>query len=295
MTKRKNRKADVHGETFDSEGNTLLLYLQEINRIPLLSKAEEEETAKLAAAGNKIAREKLVNSNLRFVIMVAKKFQGKGVPLEDLISEGNIGLLNALKHFDAKKGYRFITYAVWWIRQAVIKAIHEKGRMIRLPNNKSSELARLEKTRQVIQNEPGAKEDVEIRRIATFLDISPEKAADLMMFSQDVLSLDEPVSSSDFSMTIKDFIEDDFFNSPFEQAASSILKSELETALNGLEKRSAEVLRSRFGFGEAGPLTLKEVGIRYDLSRERVRQIEKRALAQLQRSPNSHKLESYIA
>ena len=295
MTKNKNRKPEVPAGTFNSDENSLLVYLQEINRIPLLSKDEEEKTAKQAAKGNKAAREKLVNSNLRFVIMVAKKYQGKGLPLEDLISEGNVGLLNAVKHFDPKKGFRFITYAVWWVRQAIIKAIHEKGRMIRLPSNKTTELTRIEKTRQVIQNEPCINSDSEIERIAMFLNMSPEKAADLMQLNQDVLSLDDPLSKDGFSLTIKDLIEDDYINSPVEQTANNILREELETIIGGLEERAADVIRSRYGLGDTGAMTLKEVGIRYNLSRERVRQIEKRALGQIQSSSRSNKLESYIA
>jgi len=295
MVKRKKKKADILGRISNSGENTLLLYLQEINRIPLLTKSEEEVTARLAAQGNKAAREKLVNSNLRFVIMVAKKYQGKGLPLEDLISEGNIGLLKAMKHFDAEKGYRFITYAVWWIRQAIIKAIHEKGRMIRLPSNKTTELTKIEKTRQTIQNEPGWKPDNEIQKIATFLDMSPEKAEELIQINQEVVSLEEPVSYQGYPLTIKDFVEDEYGNSPVEFASNSILKSELETILNGLEERAAEVIRCRFGLGDSGPLTLKEVGLRYNLSRERVRQTEKRALSQMLNSFHCSKLESYIA
>ena len=295
MVKKKSKKADGLGKGCNYEENTLLLYLQEINRISLLSKEEETETARLATAGNKAAREKLVTSNLRFVIMIAKKYQNKGLPLQDLISEGNIGLLNAVKHFDVEKGYRFITYAVWWIRQAIIKAIHEKGRMIRLPANKTKELTHIEKARQVIQNEPSWNNDTEIRNTAMFLDMNPEKAEELMQINQEVLSLEDPISKQGQCFTIKDFVEDEYCNSPVEHATNKVLKDELETALNGLEKRSAEVLRSRFGLGDVGSLTLKEVGERYNLSRERVRQIEKRALVQLQRASCHHNLDSYIA
>ena len=295
MVKTKNRKADNSGSASNGEKNTLLLYLQEINRIPLMSKEEEAETAKLAVAGDKAAREKLVTSNLRFVIMIAKKYQKKGLPLQDLISEGNIGLLNAVKNFDVKKGYRFITYAVWWIRQAIIKAIHEKGRMIRLPTNKTKELTQIEKARQVIQNEPSWNQDTEIRDTAVFLEMDPEKAEELMQFNHEVISLDDPISKNGPALTVKDFVEDECRNSPVEHATNTVLRDEVETVLNRLGKRSAEVIRSRFGIGDTGSLTLKEVGERYNLSRERIRQIEKRALTQLQRASHYHKLDSYIA
>ena len=295
MVKRKKKKSDILGVNYNSEENTLLLYMQEINRFPLLSKTEEEKLAKLVAKGDKAAREKIVNSNLRFVIMVAKKYQGKGLPLEDLISEGNIGLLKAVEHFDPKKGYRLITYAVWWIRQTIIKAIHEKGRMIRLPCNKSSDLTKIEKTRETFQNESGWKQESQTQKIAMFLDMSTEKTTQLLRMNQEVLSLDEPVSYEGYPLTIKDFIEDEYRNSPVEVAANSILKEELEAGLDNLEERAAEVIRCRYGLGDSGPLTLKEVSLRYNLSRERVRQIEKRALGQLLHSVNSNKLESYIA
>ncbi|MCL2232971.1 MAG: RNA polymerase sigma factor RpoD/SigA [Treponema sp.] len=269
MTKKKGKKMIDSKMSGKDEGNSFFSYLQEVNRIPLLSKEEELETAKLAAGGNKAAAEKLVTSNLRFVIMVAKKYQGKGLPLQDMISEGNMGLLNAAKHFDAEKGYRFITYAVWWVRQAIIKAIHEKGRMIRLPSHKSRELARAERSLELNDKDMG-------------------------YCGSDVLSLDEPISF-DTSATIKDFIQDELENSPIEHAANSILKEELEAILNTLEERSAEVLRCRYGLGGMAPMTLSEVGDRYQLSRERIRQIENRAILQLETSSREHKLDSYIA
>ena len=295
MLKKKTRKAKLSEGTYNSDENTFHLYLQEIKRIPLLSKEEEEETARLAALGNEAAREKLVNANLRFVIMIAKKYQGKGLPLEDLISEGNIGLLNALKNFDVEKGYRFITYAVWWIRQAIIKAIHEKGRIIRLPSNKGMDLTKIEKTRQIVKNKPHLKADEEIREIAMFLDMPEEKVENLVHISKEIFSFEDPLSKYLGSMIIKDNIEDDSSTSPAEQAMSNMLKEDIEEALNSIGKKAAEVLRCRYGLGGFSPMTLKEIGARYNLSRERVRQIEKHALRQLQHSSYTRRLESYTA
>lgn len=295
MTKRKTKKADAAEKNINSGENTLRMYLKEINRIPLLSKEEEERIARLAAAGNKEARERLVNSNLRFVVSIAKKYQGQGLPLEDLISEGNIGLLGAIKHFDVNKGYRFITYAVWWIRQAILKAIHEKGRMIRLPVNKTKELIKLKKSNMEYHNDAGSKHDDENRHSPMILDIAQKKAANLLHISQDVLSLEETSQSHLNSQSVKDYIEDDYYSSPVEQATNSILKEELETALEGLEERAADVIRCRYGLGNTVPMTLKEIGARYNLSRERVRQIEKRALLILQHSPDCSNLVNYIA
>ena len=295
MTKEKVKKANGAGRPRNNEENILRTYLREVNRIPLLKKEEEEKTASLAAKGDKSARERLVNSNLRFVIMVAKKYQGQGLPLEDLIAEGNIGLLSSIDHFDVNKGYRFITYAVWWIRQAIIKALHEKSRMIRLPSNKTNELIKIEKTRQAICCDSGMQSDTELREIAAFLNMSQEKADNLMVISQDVLSLDDHASKSDDSLAIKDYVEDDHTKSPVEYAINCALRDDLEEALSGLGNRAAEVIRCRFGLGNTSPMTLKEIGARYKLSRERVRQIEKRALLQLQNPQERSKLEIYTA
>ena len=295
MTKKKNRKTNTFGASRGSETNSFSTYLREINRIPLLSKEEEAKVARLASLGNDAARERLITSNLRFVIMIAKRYQGKGLPLQDLISEGNIGLLIAANNFDVEKGCRFITYAVWWIRQTIIKAIHEKGRMIRLPSNKSIELTKIKKAWQIIQKEGGGTFGTEINDIALALDMSPEKTEDLISLNRQMLSLDDPIQKHRRPLAIKDVIEDEYSNCPVEHATNSLLRNELETAINGLEKRSAEVLRCRYGLGDIGPLTLEEVGSRYNISRERVRQIEKRALDQIQRSAQWKNINGFIA
>jgi len=293
--KKKSKKTNMEKSSESSESNSLLIYLQEINKIPLLSKEEEEKTAAMAAKGNSAARERLVNANLRFVISVAKKYQGRGLPLEDLISEGNMGLLTAVKHFDVEKGYRFITYAVWWIRQAIVKAIQEKGRMIRLPCNKANELIKLDKARQVIQNRPGLQNELDIREIADYLEIPQERAEGLMRISQDVVYLDDKVSNYDDSLATKDIIEDEYSKTPVDYAINSALRDELEELINGLEGRAADVIRSHYGLEGACPQTLKEIGEVYNLSKERVRQIEKRAMGQLQHSSNRNRLKSYIS
>jgi len=295
MTKTRKKKVTTASGTQNPNKSALLLYLQEINRIPLLSSQEEKEIAALAAGGDIDARNRLVNANLRFVVTIAKKYQGSGLPLEDLISEGNLGLLNAIKNFDVEKGYRFITYAVWWIRQAITKAVQEKGRMIRLPSNKVSEISKIDKTRQTIKNAPGPKNDIDIREIAALLEMPEKKAENLMQICQDVLSLDENVSKSFDSPAIRDLVEDVHSKTPVEQAINSVLKDKLDDIINSLEDRAASIIRSRFGIGDAGTLTLKEIGDHYNLSRERVRQIEKRALGQLQKSSQKAKLEAYIA
>jgi RNA polymerase primary sigma factor len=167
------------------------MYLKEINRIPLLTREEEDKYARLAANDDKSAKDMLVSANLRFVVNVAKKYQNQGLPLSDLISEGNIGLMNAIERYDVDKGYHFISYAVWWIRQAILKAICEKSRMIRLPLNRANELVQIEKARKELQTGKG--EDPVIKDIASSVSMSPDHVADLLNISRDLVSLETPV------------------------------------------------------------------------------------------------------
>jgi len=271
--------------------NNLAIYLKEINNIPLLSRGEEDQIARDAAAGNKTARERLVNANLRFVVNIAKKFQGLGLPLEDLISEGNTGLLNAVDRFDTEKGCHFISYAVWWIRQAIMSALCEKGRMIRLPSNRAAELVKIEKAKKFIKKQFSTKG--ETTGIAEFLNMDENHVSDLINISRDMLSLDNPVSNDRESL-LKDFIEDDRYNAPEKEAEQKLMEDDIRNVLDTLDKDEADIIRCHYGLGRY-PMSLKEIGVKYNLSKERIRQIEAKALSRLQNPLRKKMLQVYVA
>ncbi len=289
--KKKAKKPAVVKSSLDDE-NVISMYLREINRIPLLTREEEDRYARLAAKGEKEARDKLLRANLRFVVNVAKKYQNQGLPLSDLISEGNIGLINAIERFDVDKGYHFISYAVWWIRQAILKAICEKSRMIRLPLNRANELVQIEKTRKYLQSEKG--EDTEIREIAKTLNMQSSHVSDLINISRDLVSLDTPVYAEKDSSLLGDFIEDQGHKLPEDVIVSESLKVDINTLLDTLSEKESEILQYRFGLNGRSPLSLKEIGDKYHLTKERIRQIEKKALKRLQHPNRSRLLEPYM-
>lgn len=291
-TKTADRRTSWNRSSADDE-NILSMYLKEINRIPLLTREEEERYARAAAAGDKEAKDKLVQANLRFVVNVAKKYQNQGLPLSDLISEGNIGLMNAIERFDVDKGYHFISYAVWWIRQAILKAICEKSRMIRLPLNRANELVQIEKVRKEIHGTRS--EEAEMRQIAETLNMSKEHVADLINISRDLVSLETPVYMEKDSSQLGDFVEDEAYQSPEDAVLEKSLKTDINTILSTLTPKEAEIVEYRFGLNGKSPLSLKDIGDRYKLTKERIRQIEKKALKRLQHPKRSQLLESYIA
>jgi RNA polymerase primary sigma factor len=276
-----------------SNENVLSMYLKEINRIPLLSREEEDTTAREAAKGNKAAQHKLINANLRFVVNVAKKYQGQGLPLSDLIGEGNIGLMNAIERYDVDKGYHFISYAVWWIRQSILKAICEKSRMIRLPLNRANELVQIEKAKKCVQDSGGG--DTEINEIARLLAMEPSHVSDLINISRDLVSLENPVYDEKDSSLLGDFIEDEHYISPEDSATEAALQDDIEAVLSTLTSKEADIIRYRFGLGERTPMSLKEIGDHFNLTKERIRQIEKKALRRLQHPSRRQVLESYVA
>jgi RNA polymerase primary sigma factor len=275
-----------------SDENILSMYLKEINKIPLLTRDQENDYAVRAATGEKFAQDMLVKSNLRFVVNVAKKYQNQGMPLSDLISEGNIGLMNAIEKYDVTKGYHFISYAVWWIRQAILKAICEKSRMIRLPLNRANELVQIEKARKSFE---GSSEDTEIRDVAAYLNMDPEHVADIIAVSRDLVSLDSPVYDERNASTVGDFIENEAYQSPECYATELNLKDDLNAVLSTLSIKERQVIEYRFGINGRRPMSLKEIGDRMHLTKERIRQIEKAALKKISVPEVMEKLEAYVA
>jgi RNA polymerase primary sigma factor len=290
MKKKNSLNENAHAHT---DENVLSVYLKEINKIPLLTKEEEDQIARAAAQGNKAAQDQLASANLRFVVNVAKKYQGQGLPLSDLISEGNIGLLNAIERYDVDKGYHFISYAVWWIRQSILKAICEKSRMIRLPLNRANELVQIEKARKLVQDGQGA--ESEIHEIARLLDMDPAHVEELVNISRELISLENPVYTDRDSSLLGDFIEDENYIPPDEQAVTRALQQDIEMVLSTLNPKEADIIRYRFGLGDSVPMSLKEIGDRFNLTKERIRQIEKKALKRLQHPSRQRILESYVA
>jgi RNA polymerase primary sigma factor len=269
------------------------MYLKEINRIPLLSREDEDKYARAAAKGEKYAKDMLVKSNLRFVVNVAKKYQNQGLPLADLISEGNIGLINAIERYDVDKGYHFISYAVWWIRQAILKAICEKSRMIRLPLNRANELVQIEKARKVLEG--AMTEDEEIREIARLLEMDADHVADLISVSRDFVSLETPVFDERDSSVVGDFVENSDYVAPEDYVIEQNLKDDINEVLRTLSDKEREVIEYRFGLNGRNALSLKEIGDRFKLTKERIRQIEKSALSRLSQPSRTERLESYVA
>jgi len=286
-------KSRTYTRSSNDDENVLSIYLKEINKIPLLTRDEETHYATLAEQGDEMAKHRLVQANLRFVVNVAKKYQNQGLPLSDLISEGNIGLMNAIERFDVSKGYHFISYAVWWIRQAILKAICEKSRMIRLPLNRANELVQIEKVRKEIQGRHG--EEAEIRQIARTLNMDQDHVSDLINISRELVSLDTPVYNEKDSSILGDFVEDEGYASPDSQVVEKALKDDINQILTTLTDKEAEIVQYRFGLNGRSPLSLKEIGDRYNLTKERIRQIEKKALRRLQHPSRIGRLEAYIA
>ncbi len=274
--------------------NILAMYLKEINKVPMISHEEEVELAQKAQAGDKAAKDKLVNANLRFVVNVAKKYQNHGLDLTDLISEGNLGLLTAVDKFDVTKGYHFISYAVWWIRQSILKAICEKSRAIRLPLNRANELVQIEHARKVVGTKKTEQQEYE--EIGAMLNMEPSHVRDMINISREMISLDAETNDSENGHTkVADFFEDSAYDRPEEKAIEKSMHEEIDNVIDTLRPNEARVIRMRYGLNGAKPMSLKEVGEECDLTKERIRQIEKHAIVRLQHPTRARRLEAYVA
>lgn len=265
---------------------SLAIYLKEINNIPLLTPEEEKEYAILATKGDKKARQKLIDSNLRFVIKIAKKYRNNGLSFSDLISEGNIGLMLAADKFDPSKGFRFISYAVWWIKQTILKAISEKSKIIRLPVNRINELSRIESERE--------KKGGSVEEIATSMNIDTPTLNAMINVSQKPLSFDEPIKKGEETV-VGELLKDEIHPSPETDVLNQSLKEEVQMMLSTLSNREAEILKYRFGLAGEEPHSLLEVGMEFNLTKERIRQIEKKSIEKLKRVAKNKGLEYYVA
>lgn len=272
----------------------LTMYLKEINKVPLLTREEEIELSKKAKKGDKAARDKMIKANLRFVVRVAKKYQNHGLDLTDLISEGNIGLMTAIEKFEPSRGYHFISYAVWWINQSILKALSEKSRAIRLPLNRANELVRIEYASNLINGTLSEAEEVE--EIAQMINMPEAKVRELLAISNGMVSLDAKANSSESDTSVVgDYFEDETYEKPEEATVSKALKEDMDTLLDTLKPNEAKVLRLRYGLNGYKPMSLQEIGEECNLTKERVRQIEKKAIFRLQNPTRIKRLDGYLA
>jgi len=276
---------------YRDEDRSLDLYLREIGETPLINAEEEVRLAKKIKQGSQQALEALTKANLRFVVSVAKQYQNQGLSLADLINEGNIGLIKAAKRFDETRGFKFISYAVWWIRQAILQALAEQSRIVRLPLNRVGTLHKIGKISSSLEQDLGREPSPD--EIAKELDLSEMEVSDTLKISNSHLSLDAPFSISEDNSLI-DILEDEFQPAPDEELLDQSLRVEIEKALDTLTPREAEVISLYFGLNHEKALTLEEIGSRFGLTRERVRQIKEKAIRRLRHASRSRSLRAYL-
>ena len=266
------------------------MYLREIGQIPLLSYDEEIEYAQRVLKGDEEAKQKLIESNLRLVVSIAKKHTNRGLKMLDLIQEGNMGLMKAVEKFEYEKGFKFSTYATWWIRQAITRAIADQGRTIRIPVHMIETINKIKKESRIILQETGKEPTAE--ELAKKLEIPVDKVKNILEMNQDPISLETPVGSEEDS-ELGDFVEDQKTTSPYEATNRAILREELDAVLKTLSPREEKVLRYRYGLDDSSPKTLEEVGKIFNVTRERIRQIEVKALRKLRHPSRKKKLEDF--
>jgi RNA polymerase primary sigma factor len=303
LSDRKERRAEegpakmdeMHQELADIKGigvdDTVRMYLREIGKFPLLTSEEEIVLAKRMKVGDMRAKHKLVNSNLRLVVSIAKKYTGRGMLFLDLVQEGNLGLIRAVEKFDYRKGYKFSTYATWWIRQAITRAIADQARTIRIPVHMIETINRLRKTSRILLQQLGHKPTE--KEIAQKARMSVDKVREIIRISQVPLSLEAPVGDEE-SSRLGDFVEDATIQAPDDIVLQGLLRDDLEDVMNTLSDRERTVLKLRFGLDDGHPRTLEEVGRVFAVTRERIRQIEAKALRKLKHPTRARKLREYL-
>jgi RNA polymerase primary sigma factor len=273
------------------EEGSLDQYLRDISIYPLITREQEVGLAKRIRADDQEALDTLVRSNLRFVVSVAKKYQNQGVSLSDLINEGNLGLIRAAHKFDETKGIKFISYAVWWIRQAILQALAEQSRIVRVPLNRAGTLHRIGKRASALLQELGR--EATNAEIADGMDITEEEVAKTMSISQTHLSLDAPMTPGEDNRLL-DYLPDNVNPTPEDEIVEKALTNSIHEALAGLKERESKILRLYFGLDGAEPMTLEEIGAVLNITRERVRQIKEKALSRLRHVSRARALESYL-
>ena len=278
----------------DASDDSVRLYLREIGKIPLLNATEELELAQRVVAGEKRAKDKMAEANMRLVVSIAKRYSGRGLDFLDLIQEGNTGLLRAVEKFDPDKGFKFSTYATWWIRQAITRAIADQARTIRIPVHMVETINKLLRTQRRMTQELNREPTIE--ELAKELEMEPEKVEYVMKIKQDITSLDAGVGrdGDEEDSVLRDFIEDEDSATPEESAAQQLLKEQVQEILSTLSDREQKIIKMRFGLENGKSHTLEEVGQEFAVTRERIRQIEAKALAKLRKHKDAKKLHDYL-
>ncbi len=274
--------------------DSVRLYLREIGKVPLLTAEEELDLAKKVLEGDKKAKDRMVEANMRLVVSIAKRYTGRGLDFLDLIQEGNTGLLRAVEKFDPGKGFKFATYATWWIRQAITRAIADQARTIRIPVHMVETINKILRTSRKMTQELNREPTIE--ELAKEMDMEPEKVENALRIKQDIASLDQSVGrdGDDEDSVLGDFVEDEERVSPEDSAANQLLKEQLAMILSTLSEREQKIIKLRFGIGGGRPHTLEEVGAEFSVTRERIRQIEAKALLKLRKHKDTKKLHEYL-